>query len=234
MPKRAADSTRNRAADSSPAKSPDQDSASLAPPRSELRRVVSNWVAEGRAQGLSPRSLTERQQIMDRFCWWLENAEETVLTLTVLTPYRLRAFFSYVREPRADGRYGSDREAAKRDARPATVHSYYCCLRGFVNFCHAEGVLEESPLRNVRAPRVPRDQHQRSAMQPTHVETHFCSELPPGRRQPVRTPAVDGAHGLDGAAAVCSTGGGGPGAGPLGRESSGPDEAEISHLHGYR
>jgi site-specific recombinase XerD len=99
---------------------------------------------------------------MERFCWWLENEEETPPTLETLDPSRIRAFLAYAREANPDGRFGCDRETAKREARPATVHAYYRALRAFTNFCMAEGLLEpeDAPLKNVKAPRVPTDQIQ--------------------------------------------------------------------------
>jgi integrase/recombinase XerD len=40
------------------------------------------------------------------------------------------------------------------------VNAYFRILRAFSNFCLAEGLLEETPLKNVKAPRVPTDQIQ--------------------------------------------------------------------------
>jgi hypothetical protein len=42
----------------------------------DLRRAVSRWLSDGRSQGWSPRTLSDRQGAMARFCWWLENEEE--------------------------------------------------------------------------------------------------------------------------------------------------------------
>lgn len=127
---------------------------------SDLRRAIAGWLADGKAQGWSPRTLEDRRLTMDRFLWWLENEEEAPLALSALTPNCIRSFLAYVREPNSRGRFGSDRESAKREARPATVNAYFRALRAFANFCRAEGVLEETPLKNVKAPRVPMDQVQ--------------------------------------------------------------------------
>ncbi|MFN3652559.1 MAG: tyrosine-type recombinase/integrase [Armatimonadota bacterium] len=97
---------------------------------------------------------------MERFCWWLENEEEPPLALSTLTPNCIRTFLAYVREPNPNGRFGCERESAKREARPATVNAYFRALRAFANFCRAEGLLDETPLKNVKAPRVPVDQVQ--------------------------------------------------------------------------
>ena len=51
-------------------------------------------------------------------------------------------------------------KAASQIARPSSVQTYHRHLRAFLNFSVAEGLLEKSPLRNVKPPRVPNDQVQ--------------------------------------------------------------------------
>jgi site-specific recombinase XerD len=128
--------------------------------RLDLRRAVQRWLGDGKAQGWSPRTLKDREEALERFCWWLEHEERTSPTLAALEPASIRSFLAYAREARSEGRFGCDRESAKREARPATVHAYFRILRAFANFCVAEGLLGETPLRNVKAPRVPNDQIQ--------------------------------------------------------------------------
>jgi integrase len=111
------------------------DSPPLNPPAVDLRRAVHHWLADGKAQGWSGRTLTDRLQAMERFCWWLENEAEAQASLAALTPATIRAFLAYAREPRPEGRYGSDKPSAKRKARPATVNGYFRTLRAFSNFC---------------------------------------------------------------------------------------------------
>lgn len=137
-----------------------RDSSSQSRPAVDLKRAVIRWLGDGKAQGWSPRTIKDRDETMARFCWWLENEEKVPPTLDKLSPATIRTFLSYAREPRPSGRYGSERETAKREARPATVSAYFRCLRAFSNFCIAEGLLDETPLKNVKAPRVPTDQIQ--------------------------------------------------------------------------
>lgn len=80
--------------------------------------------------------------------------------LAALEPATIRAFLAYARAANTEGRFGSSRMSAQREARPATVNAYFRILRAFSNFCLAEGLLEETPLKNVKAPRVPTDQIQ--------------------------------------------------------------------------
>lgn len=121
---------------------------------------MKRWLGDGKAQGWSPKTLQDRHETMERFCWWLEHEEKVSPTLGALDPATIRAFLTYAREENPKGRFGSSRESAKREARPATISAYFRCLRAFSNFCLAEGLLDETPLKNVKAPRVPTDQVQ--------------------------------------------------------------------------
>jgi site-specific recombinase XerD len=119
---------------------------------------VALWISDGRTTW-SARTIRDREEAMERVCWFLENEEECPATLEALTPERLRRFLAYAREPNRAGRYGSQkRPRACTEARPATVETYYRRLRTFLNFCLAEGLIHESPLRNVRRPKVPFEQ----------------------------------------------------------------------------
>ena len=44
-------------------------------------RAADLWLADGKAQGWSPRTLKDRRQAMERFCWWIEHEEEIPATL---------------------------------------------------------------------------------------------------------------------------------------------------------
>jgi site-specific recombinase XerD len=125
-----------------------------------LHRAVDRWLADGRAQGWSQRTLSNRRHMTRHLLWWLENEAGLSPTLESLTPATLRAFLVYIREPSESGRWSSGWPAAKRGARPSTVDTYYRCLRALTSFCLAEGLMESSPLANVKRPRVPQDQVQ--------------------------------------------------------------------------
>lgn len=127
------------------------------PPSISIQSAVATWVSDGQAQGHSPKTIAERESTFNRFIWWLENEASIEPTLEVLSPETIRRFLTYCREANPKGRFGSERVTAKRQARPATVFAYFRELRAFTRFCLQEGLLEESPLRNLKAPRVPHD-----------------------------------------------------------------------------
>src|SRR5262249_50747205 len=58
----------------------------------DLQRAIASWLADGRAQGWSARTVEDRRQTMERFCWWLEHEEAAPLALSALTPTRVRSF----------------------------------------------------------------------------------------------------------------------------------------------
>lgn len=131
------------------------------PPRSpDLRRIAANWLADGESQGWSRRTLTDRRQAVERFCWWLEQLAGESPTLAALNAANVRAYLTYARQGSKLGRYGSEHPGATRQARPSTVATYYRVLRALVNWCLDEGLLDENPLKNVRQPRVPVEQVQ--------------------------------------------------------------------------
>lgn len=67
-------------------------------PSSELSRAVAGWLADGRAQGWSKSTQTDRGHTLERFCWWLENEAGLPLVLSSLTPGTVRTFLAYTRE----------------------------------------------------------------------------------------------------------------------------------------
>lgn len=129
-------------------------------PKTDLGCAASTWLADGRAQGWSPRTVESRTYVLRQFLWWIETVEGLQPLLGTLTPHLLRSFMAYSREPQSGGRYGSEHRMAGRTARPSTVQTYYSHLRAFFNFCIAEGLPVQKPLRNVKPPRVPTEQVQ--------------------------------------------------------------------------
>jgi len=122
--------------------------------------TVEMWVADGEAQGHSGKTCRDRRAHLARFVWWLEHEAGASPILEALTADLIRKFFTYLREPSTEGRFGTGCPCAKRAARPATVHRYFRELRTFSNFCVEEGLLRESPLASVKSPLLPVDQIQ--------------------------------------------------------------------------
>lgn len=139
----------------SPPTSPPRSDSSLA-----LMRAVDLWLADGRAQGWSERTLQDRREGFRRVAWWLENEAQVSPTLHALTRDRIRLFLAYLREPHPEGRFGCRKPTAKRAARPFTLLHDYRNLHAFGEFCVREELLVASPLQNLKPPRTPKDQIQ--------------------------------------------------------------------------
>ena len=134
-------------------------------PNTTIELALSRWLHRGESKGYSPKTLSDRSDIMRRFLWWLDiergwgvaagerHIEEVNRDL-------IGDFLLYCATPNSEGRFGSNRPSARRAARPATVHRYYRELRAFLNYCVEAGDLTLSPLRRGDAPRLPEDQVQ--------------------------------------------------------------------------
>jgi len=130
------------------------------PTETAIDAAVELWLNDGRAQGHSKKTVDDRQAHLERFVWWLKNEAGVSPHLERLTGDLIKRFFTYLREPNAEGRFGTERPNAKKAARPATVHRYFRELRTFSNFCLEEGLIRESPMASVKSPLVPVDQIQ--------------------------------------------------------------------------
>lgn len=162
MPKRPSPSMAGRPSPSKSSVKPCLDNLAQPSPSkggSPLTHAVNGWLGDGRANGHSQRTLANRRHLMARFEWWLVNEQEAEPALSSLSPAVIRAFMTYLREERPEGRFGHLAKNGNNagTARPSTVHTYYRCLRAFVNWCRAEEWIESTPLKNVKAPRVPED-----------------------------------------------------------------------------
>lgn len=155
-------------------------------------RTVETWVADGRAQGFSDRSLADRRGNLTRFCWWLTEVEGVAATLEEITGERVRRFLTYCREANPCGRFGSDHPKARVAARPSTVMTYFRDLRTFCVFCQMEGLLDTNPLHNVKAPKVPNDQVQPFTAEQVRALLAATAETPfPERNRAIIMVLVD-------------------------------------------
>ena len=121
-----------------------------------LSRCVELWIADGQAAGWSPCTIASRRDMLGKFRWWLDQ-EGCPDRLEATTAETIRFFLAYLRSDAGAGRWGSAQPNARRPVRPSTVDTYYRALRAFFNFVVREGLLNQSPLRNVSPPHLPKD-----------------------------------------------------------------------------
>lgn len=141
--------------------SPRSGAARADPAETPLDRAVALWLSDGRALGWSPKTVKNRMDWMRRLIWYIRNEVGEEPVIGSLSPTVIRAFIAYAREAHPTGRWGqTNRKLAREPAKPSTALTAFKEVRSFVRFLEREGLIPETvrPLRNVRAPRVPKDE----------------------------------------------------------------------------
>ena len=98
-----------------------------------LPLVVRNYLISCQAEGKSPRTIEVYSMVLSRFCkdFNPETAPPTDIRLFLLS-------------------------LQNENKKPSTVHIYYRSLKTFYNWLINEGVIKESPMVNIRAPKLPK------------------------------------------------------------------------------
>ncbi len=107
-----------------------------AAPQCSTEQALSAFLLDGKARRLSPKTLYSYRQLIGYALAFL--AEQGVTTLAEITPTHLRLWFVHLQE---------------RDWKENSVHTAAVALRAFFNWCLAEELLTDSPLRKVKLPR---------------------------------------------------------------------------------
>jgi integrase/recombinase XerD len=131
-------------------------------PTGQVRAHMESWLLDLTSAACSPRTLEGDRFLVGRLAWWLAREKQPRLDQDAL-----RDFLLYVRGAHAlpEGRWGeigqtweSHRQAAKtqRGYKPPSVRyravsvrtlsNYWVVLRAFVNWCLAQGILDELRL----------------------------------------------------------------------------------------
>ncbi len=133
----------------------------------ELRRLVREWVLDGQIRGLSPKTLRERSDVLDKLLWLAEREG-----WHRVGPRQVGSFLSHVRVGHEEpgGRWGAASRDSRLSAPPsaATLMAYFRQVRCLGNWLVDEGVLESTILGNRKAP-VSRP-HQVTPFTPAQVE----------------------------------------------------------------
>lgn len=152
-------------------------------PAMPIGKAVERWLRDGKAQGHSETTIVDRRRTMDRFVWWLEHEAGLPLLLASLAPDTVRAFLAYLQG--AGPRWGSDHPNASVAVRPATVNAYFRTLRAFINWCVAEEIVPAGALKNVKEPRIPKDQLAPFTDEQIRAMRHFISQTEQAARDQV-------------------------------------------------
>lgn len=120
---------------------------------SELALRAPDWILDSKIRSLSPTTIEGRRLFVEKLLWFLRNHDFDVCGLD-----ELRRFFVYLADAHNSetGRWGNPRLRAP--LRPITIRTFHTQCRVLFNWLVDEGVIDESPLKRIKAPRALADQ----------------------------------------------------------------------------
>ncbi|MBN9389787.1 MAG: tyrosine-type recombinase/integrase [Chloroflexi bacterium] len=116
-----------------------------------FNRLIDEFVISCRADGLSPKTLSDYTSKLPKFRWWWvdysKNAEKLGVHPRYVTTKEARAFAAYLREPQAF-RWGIAQKGAKNkfELSPFSVNSYGRAIKAFFNWLEREQYIEQTPF----------------------------------------------------------------------------------------
>lgn len=121
----------------------------------DLSRYAQSWLLTGEIEQHSPRTLTNRREILNHLAWYLKHAGFDVVDVAAL-----RGFLHYCTtgHKEAGGRWGNPRMT--QAVSPSTIKTYHGHLRTLFTWLVDERVLAESPMDRIRNPIARPDQVQ--------------------------------------------------------------------------
>ncbi len=116
-------------------------------PRLHLAKLGSYWLADGKSNGHSERTLEFRRDVLKKLDWFLEDRGWQVCGVE-----ELKDFIGHVRHghEESQGRWGNPKNRAA--TRPLTIHRYWRELQTLFNYCVREDFLQASPMKKVEEP----------------------------------------------------------------------------------
>ena len=119
-----------------------------------LRQSRDSWLLDGEIRQHSKATLENRRLILEKLLWFLDEKSYETCGLA-----ELRQFLAYLgRSNDEGGRWGNPQ--VTRAALPSTVQTYYRHLRTFFAWMVTDGIIEVSPMDNLRTPLARADQIQ--------------------------------------------------------------------------
>ena len=132
-----------------PSPKPENDQLIAALSTAEVERLARLWLLEGKAQRQSPRTLTEKQGVLNKLLWFLGERNYTTCDRS-----ELMDFLAYCSDGHNEpgGRWGNPRMTRPISAR--TLWNYSMYLRAFFAWIVADDRLAESPFLRIKKPIV--------------------------------------------------------------------------------
>ncbi len=121
----------------------------------ELKTLIAYYTLLCQAEGKSPRTVRWYRQKLDYFASFLEkNGRST--QVEEIDAWTIRGFVRWLQTEVRVGENNPHRPTEDCCLSPYTVQGYVATLRAFFNWAVREGLLEESPMVQVRTPKVPK------------------------------------------------------------------------------
>ncbi len=114
-----------------------------------FKKLIDNWLDNGRIDDLSRQTLYDYSDKLSRFWWWwnihTKYAETIGLHPQHVTDKHLKLFAAYLREP-LETRWGVPVVTGREQMSPATVASYGRTIKAFFNWLEREQHIPKSPF----------------------------------------------------------------------------------------
>lgn len=132
--------------------------SSVSIPTPEIIHALEDWIADGKFQRLSKRTIEQRRFIADKLRWFLESNLHRECG-----DRELRRFLTYISRAHEDkdGRWGNRNPQSYRPVSSGTLRDYHHVLSAFGAWLVAEDLAESSIMA-----RVPRIKHNPDQIQP--------------------------------------------------------------------
>jgi integrase/recombinase XerC len=124
----------------------------------EFQSYMKRWLVACKSNGLSEKSTTEYERVMNRFHWWFTDYSKTADKVgyhpSNITTQELRQFIAYLRDDQPIGRWGLPIAAkssggdngSKAALSAITVKHYGTVVKAFFNWLESDDIIEKNPF----------------------------------------------------------------------------------------
>jgi len=118
--------------------------------RTPVKEVIDGFLLDCKVTGKSPKTTAFYKEKLSKFLWFCD-AYHFPDAIEEITSQHIKSFLGYLRD--SEHRYNSNHPQANMPLSPNTIRKFYVALRSMLNWSIREGILEDSPLANIRPPK---------------------------------------------------------------------------------
>jgi len=116
----------------------------------DLDSLAKGYILGCRCEGKSPKTIAIYETVLRNFLWLCREHGYPQQPQRI-TAAHIREFLGYLS---SENRWGAKGTAARKPASKTTVADYYRALRTFFSWLEREGLIPESPFKNLKNPKV--------------------------------------------------------------------------------